>query len=58
MDDDAEGLSPAQIEAKARAEYEAAREPGEAQIPWGDLPEFRRAYWREIAQGNAGASLG
>jgi hypothetical protein len=50
-------MSPAEVEAKARAEYEAAREPGEAQIPWLDLPEFRRQFWREIAQGNAGASL-
>lgn len=47
-----------EIEAKAKAEYEAAREPGTVQIPWEDLPEFRRDYWRELVKGNAGASEG
>lgn len=55
MDDE---LDAQEVEAKARAEYHAAREPGMVQVPWDDLPEFRRAYWREIVKGNAGASEG
>lgn len=51
-------MSPDEIEKKAEAEYVAAREPGRGQIPWADLPEFRKAYWRELVKGNAGAALG
>lgn len=44
-----------EIEKKARAEYEATRERGDS--PWSDLPEFRRAVWRDLFQGNAGAAV-
>lgn len=51
-------LTAAEVEAKARAEYQAAPEPGQPQLPWEDLPEYRRAFWREIVRGNAGAAEG
>lgn len=44
-----------EIERKAKAEYEASAESG-LQLPWAEIPETRRAMWREIVQGNAGAA--
>ena len=46
-----------EIERQARAEYEASAESG-LPLPWEELPEYRRAFWREVVQGNAGASEG
>ena len=44
-----------EIERKAKAEYEASAESG-LQLPWAEIPEARRAMWREVVQGNAGAA--
>jgi hypothetical protein len=46
-----------EIELEARAAYEAAREDGQAQLPWGDLPAFAQNVWRDLAKGNAGAAV-
>lgn len=45
-------------ERRAQELYAAAREDFEVQLPWADLPDVQRNYWREIAKGNAGASMG
>lgn len=47
-----------EIEKMARAEYEAARQPDKAQIPWNDLPQVRRDYWRELVRHSPGAAAG
>ena len=47
-----------EIERKARAEYEAARTPGETLRPWADLAEFRKDFWRELVEGDASAAEG
>jgi len=44
-----------EIERQAKAEYEASAESG-LQLPWAEIPGTRRAMWREIVQGNAGAA--
>jgi hypothetical protein len=36
-----------EIELKAKAEYEASAESG-LQLPWTEIPEARRAMWREL----------
>jgi hypothetical protein len=43
-----------EIERQAQAEYESSAESG-LQLPWAEIPETRRAMWREIVKGNAGA---
>jgi hypothetical protein len=45
-------------DAKARELYEAAKDDFDVFVGWENLPEIQKAYWRELAKGNAGASLG
>jgi hypothetical protein len=42
-----------EIERQAKAEYEASTE-SDLQLPWAEIPEARRAMWRELVQDNAG----
>jgi hypothetical protein len=48
-----------QEELDRQADYlRSVGEPEAPRIPWPDLPEFMKNYWRELARGNAGAALG
>ena len=47
-------MSDDELEKKARAEYEAAREPRDP--VWPDLPGYRQALWRERILGAAGVA--
>lgn len=50
-------MDEAEIDRRAREAYQVAREAGDAQIPWEDLPAFMREHWRALVLGDAGAAI-